>query len=268
MSETIFAVASIGFKTHDQNILSTAMALAKNRTPSFDLFEALSGRKYADILIVDADNPDAVRRWGAYLKRYGEGNVISTIMLCESIPPANPNDTNHYTAKPLVATRLLSLLEETVIDEHGYAVPSIFEGESGSATDGQGDGTQAAGNAISALVVDDSLPVRIQMKKALQSIASKIDFAESGEEAEALIKGNRYDIVFLDVVLPGVDGYDICKMIKQDPNKAETPVIMLTSNSSPADKVKGKLAGCDTYMIKPVNPGIFKEVISEYLDIE
>jgi twitching motility two-component system response regulator PilG len=106
------------------------------------------------------------------------------------------------------------------------------------------------------------------MKKALQNIAGRVDFAESGEEAEKLIQDNTYDIVFLDVILPGVDGYDICKLIKKDPQKGKTPVIMLTSNSSPADSIKGKMAGCDTYLIKPVRQDIFKEVIHEYLGLE
>ena len=270
MSNDSFAVASIGFEERDQSVLSTAMALAAQRTPRFGLYETMTNRKYADILMVDADNPDAVRRWSTYLKRFGSEGKISTIMLCGEIPPANPNDTNQYTEKPLVATRLLSLLEEIVILDHNYETPSLFDGEMlDIGADGIKDsGSNMAGNAISALVVDDSLPVRIQMKKALHNIASKTDFAESGEEAKKLLADNTYDIVFLDVILPGVDGYDICKLIKQDTEKGSTPVIMLTSNSSPADRVKGKLAGCDTYLIKPVNPDIFKEVICEYLDLD
>ncbi len=106
------------------------------------------------------------------------------------------------------------------------------------------------------------------MKKALHNIAGRVDFAETGEEAEKLIRDNTYDIVFLDVILPGVDGYDICKLIKKDPDKGKTPVIMLTSNSSPADRIKGKMAGCDTYLIKPVNQDIFREIIHEYLDLD
>ena len=271
MSNETFAVASIGFEERDQNVLSTAMTLAKSRVPSFDLFENTIGRKHADILIVDADNPEGIRRWGAYLKRYEKDQKISSIMLCESIPSTNPGETIRYTDKPLVATRLLSLLEEIVILEHGFQPPSLFDGEIvdiGVGDLGDSDDSDMSENAISALVVDDSLPVRIQMKKALDKIASKVDFAESGEEAKTLINGNTYDIIFLDVILPGVDGYDICKLIKQEPDKGKTPVIMLTSNSSPADRVKGKLAGCDTYLIKPVNPEIFKEVMYEYLDLE
>lgn len=268
MSTSIFAVASIGCEERDQNILITTMELAKSRTPSFALFEDMPDRKTADILVVNADNPDAIKRWKAYLKLHGAKQKISSIMLCESVPPDNPNDPNRYFEKPLVATRLLSILEELAILEHDYSVPSIFSGNAEEVELDNVVDSEITNSRISALVVDDSLPVRIQMKKALQHIASKSDFAETGEEARELLKKNKYDIVFLDVILPGVDGYDLCKEIKQDPDKSDIPVIMLTSNSSPADRVKGKLAGCDTYLIKPVNPEIFKEVVYEYLDLE
>jgi len=64
-------------------------------------------------------------------------------------------------------------------------------------------------------------------------------------------------------VLPGKDGYELCRLIKSHPEKKSTPVIMLTSNSSPADRIKGKLAGCDTYLIKPVRKATFQSVLHE-----
>jgi CheY-like chemotaxis protein len=118
--------------------------------------------------------------------------------------------------------------------------------------------------SLSALVVDDSLPVRVQLHRALQPLVGRIDFAETGEAALALLRARRYGIVFLDVVLPGVDGYEVCRNVKEGPAR-HTPVIMLTSNSSPADRVKGKLAGCDTYLIKPVGQAMFHEVVSQFL---
>lgn len=114
------------------------------------------------------------------------------------------------------------------------------------------------------LVVDDSLPVRIQMDQALKQFDADVDFAKTGEEAFDYINNNDYDVIFLDVVLPGVDGYEICKFIKEDKTK-DTPVIMLTGNSSPQDKIKGKLVGCDTYLIKPVGKVVFREVMNQYL---
>jgi CheY-like chemotaxis protein len=115
------------------------------------------------------------------------------------------------------------------------------------------------------LVVDDSLPVRIQMKEALQKFAKTIDFAHDAEQAMILIDNCKYDVIFLDVILPGKDGYDVCRYIRTHKMQRQTPVIMLTGNSAPADRVKGKLAGCDTYLIKPVRQGVLAEVIGEFI---
>jgi len=268
MTKDFFTIASIGFDERDQNVLLTVVALAKTRLPRFVLFESSPDKKLADILIVNADKPDAVQRWNTYLKLHQKTATISTIMVCEEAPPSNPNDKTRYMKKPLAATRLLSVLEEVVTTEHGYSAPQAFDGDITASGEAPVSGSATGSSNISALVVDDSLPVRIQMKKALQNIAGRVDFAETGEEAEEMIRNNTYDIVFLDVILPGVDGYDICKLIKKDPQKGKTPVIMLTSNSSPADNIKGKMAGCDTYLIKPVRQDIFKEVIHEYLGLE
>jgi len=86
-------------------------------------------------------------------------------------------------------------------------------------------------NSYSVLVIDDSLPVRIQMDQALKPYAKHVDFATCAEEAFEFVNTNKYDIIFLDIILPDIDGYEICKIIKQDKAK-DTPVIMLTSNSS------------------------------------
>jgi twitching motility two-component system response regulator PilG len=103
------------------------------------------------------------------------------------------------------------------------------------------------------------------MKAALERIARHVDFAETGEDALGLIETKRYDVVFLDVILPGLDGYEVCKRIRKSASNPRTPIVMLTSNSSPADRIKGKLAGCDTYLIKPVREGVFEEVIREFV---
>jgi CheY-like chemotaxis protein len=119
---------------------------------------------------------------------------------------------------------------------------------------------------VRALIVDDSLPVRIQMRQALQPFSWKVDYAETGEEALPMLDANDYDIVFLDVVMPGIDGYEVCRYAKSG-RARETPVVMLTSASSPADRVKGKLAGCNTYLIKPVTPPVLKQLIEQYLSV-
>ncbi|MDS4042542.1 MAG: response regulator, partial [Candidatus Competibacter sp.] len=116
-----------------------------------------------------------------------------------------------------------------------------------------------------ALVVDDSSTVRKQIELELKLFGIRIDAVESGELAFDLLAKNNYDMIFLDVVLPGVDGYQICKTIKKDKARKKTPVIMLTSKSSPFDRVKGALAGCDTYLTKPVKQSSFQKVVKKYL---
>ena len=117
---------------------------------------------------------------------------------------------------------------------------------------------------LSALVVDDSFPIREQIKLELEALVGQVDLAEDGERAIELITARPYDIVFLDVVLPGMDGYQICRTIKRDRRTKGTAVIMLTGKSSPFDRVKGKLAGCDTYLTKPVDHVTFQQVVRQY----
>ena len=67
-------------------------------------------------------------------------------------------------------------------------------------------------------------------------------------------------------MLPGKDGYEICKAVKQDKDKKHIPVVMLTGKTSSVDKVKGKLSGCDAYLTKPVSLKEFDQTLSEWLN--
>ena len=80
-----------------------------------------------------------------------------------------------------------------------------------------------------------------------------------------MLAQNSYDIIFLDVVLPGTDGYQVCKDIRKNPGTRQTPVIMLTSKSSPFDRVRGSLVGCSAYLTKPVDYNAFRAAVSKYL---
>jgi len=105
---------------------------------------------------------------------------------------------------------------------------------------------------IKALVVDDSTTVRRLMELTLSPIGVELDFTDNGEDAIALAKQGRYDIIFLDIMLPGIDGYRVCRMLKGDKITKDTPVVMLTSKDSAIDKVKGIMAGTNVYLTKPL----------------
>ena len=80
-----------------------------------------------------------------------------------------------------------------------------------------------------------------------------------------MVDMKHYDIIFLDVVLPGMDGYQVCKNIKRNPVIKHTPVVMLTSKSSPFDKVRGSMAGCNAYLTKPVDYDKFHHVLDQFM---
>jgi twitching motility two-component system response regulator PilG len=105
---------------------------------------------------------------------------------------------------------------------------------------------------IRALVVDDSTTLRRLMDLTLRPLGVVVEFCDNGEDALKLAKRRYFDIIFLDVMLPGIDGYRVCKMIKGDKRTKQTAVIMLTSKDSAFDKVRGVMAGSDVYLTKPL----------------
>lgn len=108
---------------------------------------------------------------------------------------------------------------------------------------------------LRALVVDDSTTIRRLMDLTLTPLGIDVEFADRGEEALAQVKRTRYDIVFLDIMLPGIDGYRVCKQIKSEKNTRDIPVIMLTSKGTAFDRVRGLMAGTDVYLTKPLDRG-------------
>lgn len=258
-------VALIGIPVIEEKRLNAAFLHSQSRPTAY---HPTAIENSPQILIVNADEPVALIKWRKYrntLETAGREDPPSVL-----VSKDREFKTKHYQVKrPLIASRAISILDQVTAKEFTVKQEmAILEQTATPATENPViEKTAGAGrNKIAALVVDDSLPVRIQMDQALKPFMDRIDFAESGEETFGLLDTNEYQIIFLDVVLPGMDGYEVCKTIKQGKAK-DTPIIMLTGNSTPADKIKGKLAGCDTYLIKPVGQTIFKEVVSQYLNL-
>ena len=114
---------------------------------------------------------------------------------------------------------------------------------------------------ISVLVVDDDLSIRIHMQQKLNELVEDgidLRFADSGEKAIEEVHCRDFDLVFMDVMMPGMDGYKACKQIKA---KINTKVVMLTSKSSPINRIKSKMSGCDSFISKPPNDLELKKAI-------
>ena len=106
--------------------------------------------------------------------------------------------------------------------------------------------------SLRALVVDDSLAVRTQVSDALKRGGVDSTQVATAEEALILLKTKRFDLVFLDIVMPGIDGLAACKLVRAGKGGSDTTIIMLTSQTAPASRVAGALAGCDAYLTKPI----------------
>lgn len=114
------------------------------------------------------------------------------------------------------------------------------------------------------LVVDDSPLMRTFMQNKLAPYGVQPEFAASGEEALFKISKQHFDLIFLDVMLPGMDGYDVCKMIKKNKDNNLMKVVMLTSKDKTFDKIRGTMAGCDGYLTKPVDEMKLRAIIERH----
>ncbi len=100
------------------------------------------------------------------------------------------------------------------------------------------------------LVVDDEYFNYEMLKPALES-KFVVSYADSGQNCLASAIANPPDIILLDVCMPGLDGYDTCRMLKHTPETKNIPVVMVSGLESELEKKTGFDAGCDAYVVKP-----------------
>jgi len=108
--------------------------------------------------------------------------------------------------------------------------------------------------AASILVVDDT-PANVKLLADLLTVQGyTVVTAVNGEEALASIASKRPDLVLLDIVMPGIDGYEVCRAIRADPTSGILPVIMVTALDPGQERIKGLEAGADDFLTKPIHP--------------
>jgi two-component system phosphate regulon response regulator PhoB len=106
------------------------------------------------------------------------------------------------------------------------------------------------------LIVEDEEDILELVRYNLAKEGYQVDGVMSGEDALQRVKGEEYNLLVLDLMLPGVDGLDVCRMLKRDPKTARLPVIMLTAKGEEADIVVGLELGADDYITKPFSPRV------------
>ena len=124
---------------------------------------------------------------------------------------------------------------------------------------------EAATGTVKVLVIDDSNTIRRSAELFLRQAGYDVILAEDGFDALAKISDYKPQIIFVDIMMPRLDGYQTCALIKQNAQLKATPVIMLSSKDGVFDRARGRLAGSDRYLTKPFTKEGLLEAITQYV---
>lgn len=106
-------------------------------------------------------------------------------------------------------------------------------------------------SGIKVMVIDDSNTIRRSAEIFLVQSGCQVVLAEDGFDALAKITDHHPDIIFVDIMMPRLDGYQTCALIKKNPHFGATPVVMLSSKDGLFDRARGRMVGSDEYLTKP-----------------
>lgn len=106
-------------------------------------------------------------------------------------------------------------------------------------------------NGVHVMIVDDSKTIRRTAETLLTKAGARVTMANDGFEALAMIAEKEPQLVFVDIMMPRLDGYQTCALIKSNARFASTPVVMLSSKDGLFDRARGRIVGCDDYLTKP-----------------
>ena len=118
--------------------------------------------------------------------------------------------------------------------------------------------------SLKVMVIDDSKTIRRTAETLLKKAGCTVITATDGFDALAKIADTRPDIIFVDIMMPRLDGYQTCALIKNNPDYAEKPVIMLSSKDGLFDKARGRIVGSDEYLTKPFSKDELFKAINNY----
>ena len=269
-----------GFTSFDMRLLDGVVKLSQRRNPSLELVDD-KGPSSIDVIIIDGKNEEAA----AWAQEQSYWLAQQAVVWVDAQGPLLKGHTGlqrpvRWTDLPVILSRAMddaSHYHAGASAEHSTAAvpaskaaaqaqvsqitPSAQTAESSEAVLGN------AATAPAILVVDDSLAVRGHLTSALKAVGYSVNSVDSGESAIMIAGSRPYDCILMDVLMPGIDGYEACRKIKAMPaigGKAKPSIVMLTSKSSPFDRIRGKMAGCDAYLTKPVQKSHLMQVLAKY----
>lgn len=122
------------------------------------------------------------------------------------------------------------------------------------------------------VIVDDEVHIRTLLEQSLEELEEdygvEILSAENGQEGLDVVREIRPGLVLLDVMMPAMNGYDVCQAIREDPDLSDVKVILLTAKGQESDRERGVSAGADRYMTKPFDPDELLDIAKDMLGLQ
>lgn len=119
-------------------------------------------------------------------------------------------------------------------------------------------------NGAKVMVIDDSNTIRRSAEIFLKQAGCNVILAEDGFDALAKIADHLPEVIFVDIMMPRLDGYQTCSLIKKNPRFRNTPVVMLSSKDGLFDRARGRLVGSDEYLTKPFSKDGLLEAVRRH----
>jgi twitching motility two-component system response regulator PilG len=270
-----YAVALCGLTARDARLLEIVITRAPALRHAFVVGESGSVGT-PDVVIVDVESAIGMRQLQD--ARALNPRLVAIFVSEHGLAGDPPYRIAHKSLLLSVLRTLEQVIEQQLTDARPHppvrALPAATPAHAWPSADGvfaptapgREDTVRTSDFApLIALVVDDSAPVRESLKSALERSGIQCVQAEDAAAAQRILAGRAFDLAFLDVVMPGTDGYDLCRQIKHNPYTRQLPVLMLTSRSSPFDRARGALAGCNSYLVKPIAQDAFFNAVDKVL---
>lgn len=295
-----FIVSCVGFSDSEMNLIDVVLGLTKSKIRAYSLSERSSDP--ADIILLNSDVIDSENKFEP-LSHSKPVVVVTKNMLknyrFQVLRPLAP--TRLLKVLDEVTIRKLHYSPEVIVGDNAHFFHKISSADAHDAVASKSinnayssspnqdifhtraeDIIELAANNkdfngktikkasifdhdYSVLVVDDNKTVRQAVGSKIHALKINTVAVSTGEKAIELAKKYKFDLIFLDIELPEINGYAVCKQLKANKHTKQTPICMLTGKTSSINKIRGKMSGCDDYLTKPVTLREMLEVMHKYM---
>ena len=263
-----FSVVLCAFTPSEEKVLSSAFKLSTVRSRRYAAWE---GDEAPEIAIVNEDRPEGLEALRALQRRFASGTwPVLRVGAAERETESYAGISQIFYKRPVLASRILKTLDQLVAEAYQFNPEAKISDDATVDTladlvrQAKGPAPEAAADAKKILVIDDSEAIRKMMEVKLQDQGHQVEFAVTGEDGLTRAQAQEFQLIFLDVMLPGINGYEVCRRLKRE-IRVRCPVILLTSKSSRIDKLRGSLASADHYLTKPLEIADLQAALERFL---